>query len=393
MKYPLSFNTWNQKEISAVIKVIKSGNYTMGKEVAKFEKNFAKKFNSKFAVMVNSGSSANLLIITLLKYYDKIIKKKIRKPNIIVPAIGWSTSYFPIAQMGYELNFVDVDLKTLNIDTQKIEKSIDKNTIAILAINLLGNPCDFNSLNKISKKHKLVLIEDNCESMSATLNKKYCGTFGLMSSHSLFFAHHMQTMEGGVILTNNKDINNYLKSLRAHGWCRDLPKKNRLYKFKGNEFEDKFKFITPGYSLRPLEIEAAAGLEQLKKLDKFISLRIKNAKLFKSLFEKKEWCEIQKEERNAISSWYGFNIVLKGKLSGKRKKIINKLIKNKIETRPTMTGNFLKNPVLKKIKYKNKFKLKNADYIDRNGFFVGNYPKNLSNQIRFLYKVIKDELN
>ena len=173
--------------------------------------------------MVNFGSSANLLMITLLKYYDKIIKKKTRKPNIIVPAIGWSTSYFPIAQMGYELNFVDVDLKTLNIDTQKIEKSIDKNTIAILAINLLGNPCDFNSLNKISKKHKLELIEDNCESMGATLNKKYCGTFGLMSSHSLFFAHHMQTME--VDLTNNKDINNYLKSLRAHGWCRDLPKR------------------------------------------------------------------------------------------------------------------------------------------------------------------------
>lgn len=393
MKYPLSFNTWNEKEKSAVHKVVNSGNYTMGKEVAKFEKNFAKKFNSKFAVMVNSGSSANLLMITLLKYYTKIIKRKSSKPNIIVPAVGWSTSYFPISQMGYELNFVDVNLQTLNIDVPKIEKSIDKDTVAILAINLLGNPCDFNALKNISKKHKLVLIEDNCESMSAKLNNQYCGTFGLMSSHSLFFAHHMQTMEGGVILTNDSEINNYLRSLRAHGWCRELPKKNKLYKFKNNEFEDKFKFITPGYSLRPLEIEAAAGIVQLKKLNKFINQRLENANLFRTLFENKNWCEIQKEEKNAISSWYGFNILLKGKLYNKRKKIINKLNKNKIETRPTMTGNFLKNPVMKKLKFKNKFKLVNADYIDRNGFFVGNYPIDLSKQIKFLYKLIREELN
>lgn len=394
MKYPLSFNTWTNTEREAAIKVIRSGNYTMGKEVSKFEKNFSKYFSSKYSVMVNSGSSANLLMLTLLRYYKKILKKKnIKNPNIIVPAIGWSTSYYPISQNCFKLNFVDVDLETLNMDVTKIEKSIDKNTVAILAINLLGNPSDFTTLKKISKKHKLILIEDNCESMCSKFKNKYGGTFGLMASHSLFFAHHMQTMEGGIILTNSREIYDYLRSLRAHGWCRDLPKYNSLYKFKGNEFEDRFKFITPGYSLRPLEIEAAVGNVQLKKLKKFIKIRDKNAKVFKKLFSNKEWCQIQIEQKNSNSSWYGFNILLKGSLSGKRGYIIKKLKRNNIETRPTMTGNFLRNPVIKNLDHINKFKLVNADYIHENGFFVGNYPIDLSKQIKFLYKLIEDELN
>ena len=152
MKYPLSINTWNYKEIKQISKILKSGNYTMGNEVKKFEKKFSQYFGSKYSVMVNSGSSANLLMFSLLRYYGSITKKKSKKPNIIVPALGWSTSYFPISQNNFKLNFFDVDLKNLNIYEKKIQKSIDKNTIAILAINLLGNPCNFNALKKIAKK-------------------------------------------------------------------------------------------------------------------------------------------------------------------------------------------------------------------------------------------------
>ena len=392
MKYPLSFNTWNSEEKRAVIKVLNSGNFTMGSEVNKFENNFANYFKSKYAVMVNSGSSANLLMLSALRYCEGLIKKK-NKPNIIVPSVGWSTSYFPISQNGFKLNFVDIDQDTLNIDTKKIENSIDNNTVAILAINLLGNPCNFEKLKKISKKYNLLLLEDNCESMGAKYNNKFSGTFGKMSSHSLFFAHHMQTMEGGVILTDDTYLKDFLKSLRAHGWCRNLPKKNKIYKFSNDDFLDKFVFVTPGYSLRPLEMEGAVGSIQLRKLKKFLKIRLDNAKIFKHYFENKEWCSIQKEEKNSTSSWYGFNILLKGSLANKRKKIVDKLLSNKIEVRPTMTGDFTKNPVIKYLDYKCKYKLNSSINIDQNGFFVGNYPKDLSKEIEQLFNYIKKEVS
>ena len=153
MKYPLGFNTWGNNEINEIKKVLKSGNFVMGKKVKAFEKKFAKHFKSKHAIMVNSGSSANLLMLTLIRYFPEFLKKKkIKNPNIIVPAVGWSTSYFPISQSGFKLKFIDINIKTLNLDEDKLKKAIDKNTIAILSINLLGNPCNYEKINKIVKK-------------------------------------------------------------------------------------------------------------------------------------------------------------------------------------------------------------------------------------------------
>tara|TARA_A100001011_G_scaffold305891_1_gene320635 strand:+ start:1699 stop:2880 length:1182 start_codon:yes stop_codon:yes gene_type:complete len=393
MKYPLGYNTWNNEEKKSAIKVLDSGFFTMGKKVKEFEKKFAKKFGSKYATMVNSGSSANLLMLSVLKNYKKILKKKTNKPNIIAPSVGWSTSYYPISQNDFKINFVDVSVDTLNIDPNEVEKAIDKDTVAILAINLLGNPCNFSKLKKIAKKNNLILIEDNCESLGAKYQNKFCGTHGLMGTHSLFFSHHMQTMEGGVILTDNRDINDFLKSLRAHGWCRDLPKKNNLYKKSNDKFKDHFVFITPGYSLRPLEIEASVGLVQLKKLNRFMRIREKNSNIFKNLFGNKNWCKIQVQEKKSLSSWYGFNLILTGQLKNKRKIIIEKLEKNKIEVRPTMTGNFLNNPVLKYLNFKTSGSFKNSENIDKNGFFVGNYPKDLSKELNFLYKKLEEEIH
>ncbi len=394
MKFPLGHNTWDHKEKKAAIKVLDSGFFTMGRKVKEFEKKFSKKFGAKYATMVNSGSSANLLMLSVLKNFKKVLKKKnIKNPNIIAPSVGWSTSYFPICQNNFKINFVDVELDTLNINPSEIEKSIDNNTVAILAINLLGNPCNFLKLKKIAKKYNLILIEDNCESLGAKYSNKYTGTHGIMGSHSLFFSHHMQTMEGGVILTNDKNIDDYLKSLRAHGWCRDLSNKNILYKKSNNKFKDHYVFITPGYSLRPLEIEAAVGLVQLSKLKKFMKIRDKNAQTFKKLFGSKSWCKIQKQEKNSISSWYGFNLILDGELKGKRHKIINKLQKKNIEIRPTMTGNFLNNPVMKYLNFKATGNFKNSQNIDKNGFFVGNYPKDLTKELEYLYQNIEEEIS
>jgi len=392
MKYSLAYNSWSKTEIAEVAKVLKSGNFTMGKKVYEFEKKFAKYFGSKFALMTNSGSSANLLMMSVLKYFPKFFKKKIKNPNIIAPAIGWSTSYFPISQCGFKIKFVDINIKSLNISAKKVEKAVDKNTVGILAINLLGNPCNYNRLKEIADKKKLVLLEDNCESLGAKYKNKYTGNMGLMGTHSLYFAHHIQTMEGGMILTGNKDIYDILKSLRAHGWTRGLSKRNKLYRKKNDNFEDNFKFITPGYCFRPMEIQAAAGLVQLKRFNSFMKIRLKNAEIFQNLFGNKEWCQIQSIEKNSKPSWYGFNLILKGKLKNKREKIVNKLIKNKIEVRPTMTGNFINNPVMKYLDYSVSENLKNAEYIDKNGFFFGNYPKNLHKELNFVYKLIVEEI-
>lgn len=392
MKYSLGYNTWSKAEHLAIKKVLKSGNFTMGKKVQEFENKFAKHFGSKFAVMVNSGSSANLLMMSVLKYFPKYLLKKTKKPNIIVPAIGWSTSYFPINQCGFKLKFVDVNLESLNLDSKNIKKAIDKDTVAILAINLLGNPCNFVQLKKIAYKENLILLEDNCESLGSKYKKKFTGNFGLMGTQSFFFAHHLQTMEGGMILTNNKNIYDILKSLRAHGWVRNLSKKNQLYKKRNDNFKDNFTFILPGFCLRPLEINAAAGIEQLKKFKSFMKVRLKNAKIFKRLFNNKEWCIIQLVKKDTLSSWYGFNLILKNVLQGKRDRIIRKLIKNKIEVRPTMTGNFTNNPVKKFLDYDVSGNLKNSEFIDKNGFFFGNYPKNLEKELNLVYKLISEEI-
>lgn len=286
------------------------------------------------------------------------------------------------------MNFVDVNLNTLNIDIEKIEKTIDKNTVAILAINLLGNPCNFEKINKICKKYNLILLEDNCESMHAKFKKKYCGTFGLMGTFSLYFSHHIQTMEGGVILTDNVEIYNILRSLRAHGWSRELNKKNKLYKKSKDDFYNLFTFITPGYNFRPLEIQAAVGLEQLKKQKKFNLIRKKNAKYFYKKFSNLRNYIIQKIEPYAESSYFSFNIILKGCLRNKRDMILKKIKKNGIEVRPTVAGNILKNPVVKFLDYKKNDQFNNSNYIHNNGFFVGNYPKNLKKEIDLLFNIL-----
>ena len=348
----------------------------MSKHVMDFENKFSKSFNAKYSVMTNSGSSANLLMISLLKYKYGL------SGDIIVPVVGWSTSFFPIHQLGFKINFVDISLDTLNIDTDKIEKAITKKTSAIMAINLLGNASNFKKLNQICKKNNLILIEDNCESLGAkdTMGR-FCGTIGKLGTFSFFYSHHLQTMEGGMVVCKTKDDYFFLKSLRAHGWCRDIDS-SKLYRKTGNRFKDSFTFITPGYCLRPLEISGAVGTEQLKKWKKMHDLRRQNAKYFFDKFKNNKNIILQKEVGE--SSWFGFSIILKNKLFGMRDKIIKKLDKLGIETRPIVTGNFLNQPVIKYIEHINNKNYCAANTVHNHGFFVGNNPKNLKNEIDLL---------
>jgi len=385
-KYSLASTTWDEQEIDAINEVIKSGKYSMGERVIAFEEEFAKKMGSKFSVMVNSGSSANLILVSGCRYLKK--PKLMPGDEVIVPAVSWSTTYYPITQIGAVLKFVDINPETLNIDINKIEEAITPKTKAIFVVNLLGNPADWNSLNRIADKHGLLLIEDNCESLGATLGGKQLGTFGLGGTYSSFFSHHISTMEGGLITTDDEELYQVMKSLRAHGWTRDLPEKNHVYNKTGNDWDDLFRFVLPGYNVRPLEMEAAIGSVQLRKLDSFIAARRKNAELFQSAMIDIDGYRIQKE--NGESSWFGFSLILEGKLTGKRAGLIATLTEAEIDSRPIVTGNFARNPVIEHLPHLDIGPLPAADDIHDNGLFVGNHHYDLSNELDLLIETLKN---
>ncbi|MBL8994610.1 MAG: aminotransferase class I/II-fold pyridoxal phosphate-dependent enzyme, partial [Spirochaetia bacterium] len=237
--YELAALTWGKEEKSALARVIKSGKFTMGENVKKFEEQFASFFGRKYAVMANSGSSANLLGVAALFFRkDNPLK---RGDEVIVPCISWATTFYPLHQYGLKLRFVDVDLETLNYNTSALEKAVTPATRMIVAVSILGNPCDFDPILALCKKHNLILFEDNCESLGARYKGRYTGSFGLISTFSTFFSHHIATMEGGLVTTDDKELYNLFRSLRNHGWTRDQEPDSPVYKKSDNDFYEAYR--------------------------------------------------------------------------------------------------------------------------------------------------------
>jgi CDP-6-deoxy-D-xylo-4-hexulose-3-dehydrase len=386
INYPLASSTWDEKEIQAINSVIEKDTYTMGSDVKQFEDDFSKFVNSKYAVMVNSGSSANLIAVAAM-FYTKNPKLK-RGDEVIVPAVSWSTTYFPLYQYGLKLKFVDVDLHTLNFDLEQLKLAVTDQTKMILSVNLLGNPNDFDIINDIIGSRDIILMEDNCESMGAEFKGKQTGTFGLVGTFSTFFSHHMATMEGGLIVTDDEEMYHIMLCLRAHGWTRHLPKENKVSPKSDNAFEESFRFILPGYNVRPVEMSGAIGIEQLKKLPAFLEQRRKNAELFISIFKDNKDFYIQTAIDN--SSWFGFSFIIKPESKLKRSDVVKKLEEYKIDCRPIVTGDFTKNEVLKYFDYELFGEMKNAQYLDKNGFFVGNHQLDLTQEIHHLHNVLSN---
>jgi CDP-6-deoxy-D-xylo-4-hexulose-3-dehydrase len=387
MSYQLASTTWDNEEIDSAIEVIKSKNTTMGVHVSEFEKEFAQKFGSRFAVMSNSGSSANLLAIAAMIESGMFESED---KTVIVPAVSWSTTYFPFHQYGFKLRFADIDLKTLNYDLSHLEKITREEKIdAICAVNLLGNTNDFNSLKKIAGN--IPIFEDNCESMGANFDGKQAGTHGLLGSFSTFFSHHMCTMEGGVTVTDDEKLYQFMLAIRAHGWTRNLPDQNFVTGVKSQDkFEESFKFVVPGYNLRPLEVEAAIGKIQLRKLNKFVLERRKNAEYFKRIIAEKYNDRIIFQEEIGESSWFGFSMIFEN--PELRKKMITEFESDKIDCRPIVAGNFCRQPVIKKMNCKFD-KLENADIVHDRGLFVGNHHFDLEHEIQRLDATLERALS
>lgn len=383
--YPLATPAWDEREIAAIHKVIDSGMFTMGKHVSDFEQAFAEWNGSRFCVMVNSGSSANLLMVAALRY--RKTSPLLPGDEVIVPAVSWSTTYFPLCQYGLKLRFVDIDKNTLNFDLDALAQAITSETRAILAVNLLGNPNDFSRIGKIVGDRDILLLEDNCESLGAELKGKKAGSFGLMGSFSSFFSHHISTMEGGMIITDDEELYHILLALRSHGWTRNLPEINHVSGSKSADpFEESFRFVLPGYNLRPLEMSGAIGLVQLEKLPNFVATRRKNAEQFLEVM--KDFPFLRSQQETGQSSWFGFSMVLEKNAPVDRGQLLEAFGRNGIEVRPVVGGNFTKNEAMRWIDYEIHKTLTNADDVDSRGFFVGNHHYPLDAQLELLRKTL-----
>ena len=384
--YPLATSTWDENEIDVMNKTIASGMLTMGEKVFEYEKNFAEYFNSKYAIMVNSGSSANLLAVASLFYRKNGLKLQ-SGDEVIVPSVSWSTTYMPLQQYGLKVKFVDIDIETLNFDLKALADAITDNTKMIFAVNLLGNSNNFSKIEEFIKGKNIILLEDNCESMGAKYNDKFTGTYGLMGTFSSYFSHHISTIEGGMITTNDEELYHILLSLRSHGWTRHLPQKNHITGIKNNNsFEESFKFVLPGYNVRPMELSGAIGIEQLKKLDKINKGRRENAKYFKSIFSNDDRFIIQKEIGE--SSWFGFSIIIKPESGLNRIDLLSKLSEYGIESRPIVSGDFTENEVIKYFNYEICGDLNNTKILNKYGFFIGNHHYNLNKELDLLKDVL-----
>ncbi len=381
--YPLQADNFSSQDINAGIKILLSGQLTMSKKTKEFEKYFAKKIKTKYCLMVNSGSSANLL--AMFCAVNPMRKKRLKiGDECLVPAICWSTTLWPIIQVGLVPKIVDVNINNFSLDLNTIKKNVTKKTKAIMIVNVLGNCDELDKIRQYANKKKIILIEDNCESLGSSYKKKKLGTYGDFSSFSFYFSHQITAGEGGMIACKSEKDYKILKSLRAHGWDREINKKNM----------NKFNFINQGFNLRPLEVSAAIGLNQLKRLNKMIKIRSFNRnKILKILKNSDEWdnqFDFFEPQKNLKPSWFGLPLLIKKKFIRKKKLFLDFLKKNKIETRPIISGNFANQPAIKLHKIKiDKRKLVNAQEIENRGFFIGLPTKKLDNKsVNILSKLL-----
>ena len=363
IKYPLTNTVLDNDDIEAGVKVLKSKWITMGLETLKFENNFSKKISNRSSTMVNSGSSANLLIFQCL-INPKVNKLK-KDDEVLIPAICWSTSLWPIIQSGLKVKFIDIDPKTLNLDLNEFEKKITKKTKALMLVHAMGNCADMEKIVRICKKKKIILIEDACEALGSKYKGKQLGTFGDFSSYSFFYSHHITSGEGGMVCSKSKKDADVIRTLRSHGWHRAI----------SNKKSNSWSFINSGFNLRPTDISASIGNSQLKKLKKISLIRQQNFKSIRSaLLDDKRYSnkfDIIEENINNKIVWFGIPIILKSTEKNYKNKVTNKLNKFGIDTRPLISGNFAKQPAIKLYKLNIKSNLKYANFIDKNSFFIG----------------------
>ena len=374
--YKLADNTIDNKDYDKMISFLKQRKYlNQSKVTKKFEKNFSNFLRTKYSVFVNSGSSANLLIAqTLLE--GNFLKNKIA----VLPAVSWSTTVSPFLQLGFKVILCDCDKNDLGLSPSNLEKICQRyNPGVVTVVNVLGHSNNFKKIISLKKKYNFKLIEDNCESMGSYFSKRSLGTFGLASSHSFYFGHHISTIEGGMVSTRDKRFYNILLAIRSHGWARDVQdsfKKKLEKKFKVDEFKSLYTFYYSGLNVRSTDFNANLGIEQLKKIKKISKIRYKNFNRYKKNL-KNFWS--QESDLKLVSS-FGYATFVKNRLE-----VFKFLKSKKIQTRPLICGNMGQQPFWKK-KTNTKNSLPNAEFINKYGLYLPNHANLSIEDIDFICK-------
>jgi len=378
-KYTLAYNTIDKDDYKVMIDFLKKRRVLTQSEVTKkFEKKFSNFLGSKFSVFVNSGSSANLLIAQSL-LEGKFLKNK----TVILPSVSWSTSVTPFLQLGYKVILCDCDENNLGLDLEHLKRiCIKYNPGLLLLVNVLGHSNHIREILRLKKKFNFKIIEDNCESMGSSFAKKKLGTFGLASSHSLYYGHHISTIEGGLVSTSDRDLYNTFLAIRSHGWARDMQKKFRSRlekKYKINEFEALYTFYYSGFNIRSTDLNASLGINQLKKIKKISKIRNENFKYYKKILPE-FWSQYSPLK---ILSSFGYATFVKNRLE-----VFEYLKKRKIQCRPLICGNMGQQPFWKK-KSKKSLNLKKASFVHKHGIYLPNHANLIKKDINFIVKSFK----
>lgn len=374
-KYPLAQDTISKIELQQLSKwLLKGKQLTKGKLTLEFEKKFSKKVGVKNSIFVNSGSSANLLMVSAL-----IESGRIKNKVVIAPAVSWVTTVTPFMQLNFDIKLCDCDINNLGFDIKHFEYLCKKNkpSVAII-VNVLGHPNNIYQIKKICRKYNVILVEDSCETLGTKNNNKKVGTDGVTSSYSFYYGHHISTIEGGMVTTNDSELYNIMLSIRSHGWSRDLDinkQKALSKKYKIDSFKNLYTFYYQGYNLRPTELNAFLGLGQIKKIDKISKTRYENFCTYKKNL-KNFW--YQKSSSNLVSSF------AYGTLVENRMEVFRYLKKFNIDSRPLICGNIGRHPFWTK-KF-GKSMLKNADIVHDYGIYLPNNYSLTERDILFICK-------
>jgi CDP-6-deoxy-D-xylo-4-hexulose-3-dehydrase len=387
--FPLIASSIFSEEILAAVDSMLNGQLTMANNVREFERAFATYVGAPFAVMCNSGSSANLLALAALTNHLRSKKLSVGD-EVLIPAVCWSTSLWPIIQMGLVPVFVDVDVDTMNVDLDDLEARITDKTRGVLAVHVLGSMCDMDRLIKICTERDLLLVEDTCESLGSTYGGKYVGTFGNFGSYSFYFSHHITTGEGGMVVCQTQEDADLVRCLRAHGWTRELSNKDGLHEHYAH-IDSRFMFVNVGYNLRPMEISGAIGKCQLLRLDSMNANRKENReRLLRALKTHEKWNDQFRfpsaPNKCADPAWFGFVAVLRRDLQGRLPTYLEFLTRHKVENRPIISGNFVHQPAIQTLGLSVDPKgYPGSDELGTCGFFIGVHTYRLSDaQISYL---------
>lgn len=369
--------------------IMQAKRLSMDVKCKEFEQTFAKKQGSKHAILFNSGGSANLAMIQALKNLG-LLKNG---DEVGFSALTWSTNVMPIIQLGMKPVAIDCDSKTLNTMSWHLLATLKEHNIrAFFITNALGFAGDLAKIKKICDEHKILLLEDNCESLGTELPEGRTGNFGLASSFSFFVAHHMSTIEGGMVCTSNDEFSEMLRIVRANGWDRNLePHQQEKYREKHNiesEFHSKYSFYDLGFNLRPTEITGFLGLYQMQFLDENLMIREKNHhRLEKELIKNPDFIPL---DRSHVKTFSPFAFVVVCKTPELRNKYLKRFMDAEIEVRPIIAGNMQCQPFYKK--YVNKMvDLPGADLLHNNGFYCGNYPELTEHDIKIICQCLRQE--